>query len=324
MSENKISVIIINFNCSDETLFAVQTVRSHLRQNDEIVIVDNGSRVEEVEKLSRLKEIVILNPENLGFGKGCNIGVERSSGDFIFFLNPDVHVKRVNFELWIEGISNKGWAAVGPRIIYPDGSPQPNGGGEVSGLTFVMQLLRLGYLYRRIKRSPFKLLLSPVNRLASGIFKTYLESQNSVEPLQSFTWMSGAALFLQRKTFDHVGGFDPKIFLYNEDEDLCFRLRSVGAILRDNDSLIIHSQGVTQSANRFRVGKGARSRFLSNLYVLKKRKFLISSVALRILYIAWFSASSILMILFFRVDASYDRLKLLMDLLDNSSTEARS
>ena len=40
--------------------------------------------------------------------------------------------------------------------------------------------------------------------------------------------MSGAAMVIERPAFAAVGGFDEKLFLYKEDEDLCLRLRESG------------------------------------------------------------------------------------------------
>lgn len=46
------------------------------------------------------------------------------------------------------------------------------------------------------------------------------------------SWCSGAAFMASRKAFSAVGGFDEEIFMYAEDVDLCWRLRSFGYKLK--------------------------------------------------------------------------------------------
>lgn len=46
------------------------------------------------------------------------------------------------------------------------------------------------------------------------------------------TWCSGAAFAVRRQTYQQVGGFDEKIFMYDEDVDLSWRIRSEGYILK--------------------------------------------------------------------------------------------
>ena len=42
------------------------------------------------------------------------------------------------------------------------------------------------------------------------------------------SWCSGAAFAIRRSVFDSLGGFDPNIFMYAEDVDLSWRVRSMG------------------------------------------------------------------------------------------------
>jgi GT2 family glycosyltransferase len=46
------------------------------------------------------------------------------------------------------------------------------------------------------------------------------------------TWSSGAAFAVRRTVYEQVGGFDEKIFMYAEDVDLSWRIRSEGYILK--------------------------------------------------------------------------------------------
>lgn len=56
--------------------------------------------------------------------------------------------------------------------------------------------------------------------------------------------LNGAAMFIPRARFEAVGGFDPEIFLYHEDDDLSVRLaQSCGPILHVHDAIVTHAEG---------------------------------------------------------------------------------
>ena len=83
--------------------------------------------------------------------------------------------------------------------------------------------------------------------------------------------LSGGALFLRRAAFDSVGGFDPNIFLYHEDHELCWRLREAGHTLWYlPQATVVHAAGTgTARSPQMALWKGhhmARSR----VYVMTK------------------------------------------------------
>ena len=49
---------------------------------------------------------------------------------------------------------------------------------------------------------------------------------------------------MRRRDFDAVGGFDPEIFLYCEDDDLCLRLEAeCGPLMVIRDTRVVHRLG---------------------------------------------------------------------------------
>lgn len=53
------------------------------------------------------------------------------------------------------------------------------------------------------------------------------------------TWASGAAFAMKREVYDKIGGFDEAIFMYAEDVDLSWRVRSFGYQLKYVPSAVI-------------------------------------------------------------------------------------
>ncbi len=75
---------------SNHTQICVDSIRKYTKENTyEIIVVDNNSTDGTREWLKEQKDIVvILNDENVGFPKGCNIGIDASVIDNdILFLN---------------------------------------------------------------------------------------------------------------------------------------------------------------------------------------------------------------------------------------------
>lgn len=91
--------------CADEILTVlyrpcIRRIKEYTKQDEcELILIDNGSDFgsEEIEKDA---DICIKNEENLGFGKACNQGFRRASGDWIVCMNNDVFV----YEGWIDAL----------------------------------------------------------------------------------------------------------------------------------------------------------------------------------------------------------------------------
>jgi len=55
--------------------------------------------------------------------------------------------------------------------------------------------------------------------------------------------LSGAALFVRKRLYDEVGGFDERFFLYFEDTDLSARLAAKGGLMQIAGACFVHSIG---------------------------------------------------------------------------------
>ncbi|MFD3162898.1 glycosyltransferase family 2 protein [Herpetosiphon sp. NSE202] len=64
----------------------------------------------------------------------------------------------------------------------------------------------------------------------------------------------GCALLLRRSAWQAIGGFDPKIFLYWEDTELCWRAWLLGwQVLEDFEALVVHERGGSGGGQRWLV-----------------------------------------------------------------------
>ena len=94
-SVKSVVIVILNWNSADDTLTSVESVLRMDYPNFHVVIVDNGSSDDSVEKLTRIEDgrvEVIRSAENLGFTGGCNLGFDwalEHGADYVWLLNSD-------------------------------------------------------------------------------------------------------------------------------------------------------------------------------------------------------------------------------------------
>ena len=117
------------------TLNAVHEVRRRAAEagdDVEVVVVDNGCDVPlalglEAALHDRGDVTLVRLPVNLNFAAGCNIGLARSTGDVVVFLNNDTEVRRGWLAPLREGLEDPEVAGVQPLLLYDDDTIQTAG-----------------------------------------------------------------------------------------------------------------------------------------------------------------------------------------------------
>jgi N-acetylglucosaminyl-diphospho-decaprenol L-rhamnosyltransferase len=162
-------------------------------------------------QLSSLPNVAVIPcSENVGYGRGNNIGMARACGKYILYLNPDTEVVDdaiITLYRFMESCPKVGVA--GPYLCEQDGNPDllPRTFPTLLGTVFEASLL--------VKHTPSSLLDREC---------LYAPPQGVVE----VDWVLGAALMAPRKLIEEVGGFDEDFIIYSEEKDLCARIRARG------------------------------------------------------------------------------------------------
>jgi GT2 family glycosyltransferase len=178
-----------------------------------VVLVDNAStddtlaRVAEAAPAAR----VLRNAVGLGYGNGANRGLAEVMTEFALLINPDATISAQDLDRLVAAADAfPGAAMLGPLVRRPDGG---------------------------IERSHdvplFDRAAIPRGRgeeIPEGICSTW--------------YLSGAVTLARMQALRHVGFYDPAIFLYYEDDDLCMRLKAAGhEILLVPDAVAGHVGG---------------------------------------------------------------------------------
>jgi hypothetical protein len=222
-----LSIIIVNWNTKDVLANCLRLMGS--RGTVDVVVVDNASTdgsphmVKEEYPEVRL----IINERNVGFAGAANQGIRSSKARYLFLLNSDTLLKGHIIQDMVRFMEEHPKAgAMGPRLVLPDGSPQPYSFGCDP---------TIGYLLRR----GLNLLLR----------KGYLHNWGT-EEVQEVDWVSGASLMLRRRALEETGLLDENFFLYFEDNDLCLRLRQKGWKVYFNPMVeVVHLGGESLAKN---------------------------------------------------------------------------
>ncbi len=184
-------------------------VEALLPQVDELVAVANTptSVADVVAGAS-----VIVNDRPRGFAANANAGISRTSGELVVVANVDA-IPRSGCVAALASFmaARPGCGIAGPRLVYPDGSPQPSRRAfpTVSGTL--------------VRRTPLRWLIDPATAQRSH----YLLDEQPREPAPA-DWMLGAFLAYRRRMLDELGGFDEGYRLYCEDIDVCYRAAAAG------------------------------------------------------------------------------------------------
>jgi len=206
---------------------------------DELVLVDNGSTTDEARILDAAaardpRMRVLRGHGNVGFARGCNLGVEVARGRVLVVLNPDAFLQPGCVRALRDALADRpSPCLVGARVLNPDGAEQRGSRrGEVTPASTLFSLTRLA---RRV----------PALR---GYEIHHEDDPPPAGPVPMPT-ISGACFAMTRADFGAVGGFDEGYFLHVEDVDLCWRVRrSGGVVLFHPGAEVVHLGSTSRKA----------------------------------------------------------------------------
>lgn len=207
-----LAVVVVNFNTRDHLRACLESVVADVPLR--VVVADNGSSDGSVDMVRRefTSVEIDLDPANPGFGAAANRGIRRCAPADVLLLNSDTRLKPGALGALSRYLDEHPRAGiVGPRLVNPDGSLQR------SCFPFPSPL-RPPFAH-----DPLGVLARYVPGMAERCLATWSHDAPRVVP-----WVMGAAVALRREAFDAAGGFDESYFMYAEEIDFCFRLRTLG------------------------------------------------------------------------------------------------
>jgi len=264
-TNKKLSVIILTFNSERNIAACLESLMRESTLIKEIIVVDNHSKDNTVKlvKNSKLKTKLIVNARNLGFSKGVNIGVNKSSGNKILILNPDTIIFPGSLARLISCQEITDAGVVGGKAIKVNGDihntfvREPGILIGIFDFTNLRKIFPFDYFHKR---------------------HYYLEAEFPLN-VKEVDAVSGAFMLIERSVFEKIGLFDENFFMYLEDVDFCIRAKLKGFKIMFCPSAIIIHEGGASSRNKDRINHQAWSD--SRRYYFKKHSSKIGNMIIQ-------------------------------------------
>jgi hypothetical protein len=201
-----LSIVVLNWNLPDDTIACVDSVREAMPADATIVVVDNHSADDSVERIRAAcgdAVVIIEMPANRGFAGGMNAGIcyaLQQGAQSVLLLNNDTILDQAMIRRMLQAASEHPAAALlGPAIYYHH---QPQ-------------------VLWRCADNEHPLLPVPV-RLSSRAL-----ARAEGRPVR-VDYITGCAMLVRREVFETSGLLDPRYVMYFEDADFCRRARRDG------------------------------------------------------------------------------------------------
>ena len=200
-NEPLISIVILNYNAGKLLDECINSIDKTEKVNFEIILVDNASTDktyrECVQKFPNVK--LIENKKNLGYCEGNNIGIRATKGEFVVILNPDTIVNPNWLHELIQAYHKNGEGIYQPKILATTDHDMLLSSGQF------IQLFGFGY--------------------SRGKGEKHVEGSTNIEKIG---YASGTCIFTSKKIIQKLNLFDPFLFAYHDDLDLCWRASMLG------------------------------------------------------------------------------------------------
>ncbi|MDX9751868.1 MAG: glycosyltransferase [Flavobacteriales bacterium] len=208
----KLSVVIVNYNVRAYLEQCLRTVVKALEgMEGEVFVVDNQSSDGSVEMVrGKFPGVrLIANTDNVGFSRANNQAIRLAAGEYVLLLNPDTVVGEDTFARAVAFMDAHPRAGgLGVRMIDGTGRflPESKRGLPTPAVAF-FKIIGLAWLFPR-----------------SRVFGRYHLGHLPEHETAPIEILSGACMFLRKKTLDEVGLLDEHFFMYGEDIDLSYRI----------------------------------------------------------------------------------------------------
>lgn len=235
----EVSIVVVSHDGAQwlERCLTAVTGEGRPARSSEVVVVDSGSGRETLDVLARWADRVDVQVagRNVGFARGCNLGVARTTGRRVLLLNPDAVVRPGCVDALAAALDAHPRAGiVGGRTLRPDGTVDPSScWGRPTVWSWACFATGLSSVFRR-----------------SRLFDPESLGAWQRDTAREVDVVTGCLLMTGRDTWERLGGLDETYFMYGEDADLSLRAAAAGFRPRITpDAVAVHAVGASSGGN---------------------------------------------------------------------------
>ena len=232
-------VVIVNYNTRDLLRDCLASLNESVLPGYSlaVTVVDNGSSDGSADMVeAEFSRVGVVRSDNRGYPHGNNLGLKHADARYHLLLNPDTLLPPSALSLAVSHMDGtRDIGALGPRLVLADGSLDPacrrgfptvlNSAAKFSGLAR----------------------LRPRSRLLASYNLTYLDPDEAAD----VDSVVGAFMLLRGSALAEIGGLDQAYFMYAEDVDLCYRLKSLGwRVVYWPEVTVLHYKRAASSKSR--------------------------------------------------------------------------
>ena len=183
ITRQNLTIVIVTFKSEEVIYECIKSIDNRIK----IIVVENSHNPEFKNKIEKMYDNVecVISAENLGMGKGNNLGINLTKTDYVLILNPDVILRKNSVdELFIAASKISNFAILAP---ISDNKDYPN--------------------YK----------LDDISEVKNFLFE--------VKSVDGFAMLLNKKRIDENMNTKNQSYFDENFFMYLENDDLCKRLK---------------------------------------------------------------------------------------------------
>lgn len=190
-----ITAIIVTHNSAGIVTEALGCITPH-EDISACVVIDNASSDNTLDVIrARFPGVQIIgNQQNKGFGVACNQALEKIATPFALLMNPDARINAEGISRLLSVLHDYPQAAMAAPFLQGDAADKST------------DALRFPFIHDN--DTPLAIPLA--------------------KDISSVSFVSGALSLWRMQYMKTIGFFDPALFLFYEDDDVCIRTRKAG------------------------------------------------------------------------------------------------